>query len=95
MNCPLETNPDWKALKKAWGNSRAIQMYIDNKYEVPSVGNNDTSVGNEFGKNTYTAKSVYPLLRDNPSVMKDLVDLEKRCEEIELIMITMLQEKKQ
>jgi hypothetical protein len=72
--CPNKSHPDWKTLVARHGEIGAMEMYIRNGYEIPSVPNKQHGNGFDIGGLTFKSRDTMQRLNDNPELGKRIFD---------------------
>lgn len=73
--CPNKSNKDWKALVSKYGEKKAMEMYVENNYEIPRT----TSIDKEpvykdsFGQRKIRSISSSQLLNKLPNVANRII----------------------
>ena len=72
--CPNVSHPDYKKLVEKYGKDKAIEMFIDNSYEMPKVEAPKGVVERVLGKISFPFNTTMDLIRDNPKVAAKIID---------------------
>ncbi len=78
MNCPIPTNPQWKALVKKNGRKKAMQIYVANNYQVPDVKSIPKTMFDVIKGFAVSQSSTLQRLKDDPELTSKVInDLKK------------------
>ncbi len=78
--CPNKSHPDWKALVERFGEDRAIELYIQNGYNIPNPNGNPKfkkiTVKSSFGifGQTFNYKNTLDSLNNHPQTVSEIID---------------------
>lgn len=71
--CPNKSSKEWRQLQQLVGREKAMELYIRNGYEVPSLSDMNQLEITDISGGQFKANKTQQLLRDNPKVALKIV----------------------
>ena len=91
--CPNLSHPDYKALVESYGEDIAIQMFVDNEYQIPTVENNKRPIERVMNKISFPFRSTFDLISEYPKVAEKIIDkLNKDYADVKIVKDRILKE---
>jgi len=75
MLCPNKSSKEWKHLISKVGEDVALEMFINNGFDIPNVSSVDVNPikRNEFGNEKFSAVHTKSLISDNPEIASEII----------------------